>query len=105
MLAILVAILFGFRLVWTKKKFMVSLDLFKYKHNFYLYLKWSRLVAVLNVLILNGWDDKPNTIDHPKSEHVWLLSHHWSLPSMKSEHLNTEQWKAGFIHYSNVSVL
>ena len=69
---------------------MVSLNLFKYKHNFYLYLNWSRLVDVLNVLILNGWDDKPNTIDHPKSEHVWLLSHHWSLPSMKSQHLESQ---------------
>ena len=52
----------------------VSLDHFMRNEKKYLCLKLPRLAAIFSVLISNVWDHKPNTLDHPKSEHVRISS-------------------------------
>ena len=54
-----------------RTKNLVSLDRFIHKPNFSFYVKQY-------ILISKGRDDKPNLIDHPKSEHFRFSSCHCS---------------------------
>ena len=59
--------------------------------NKYFYLKWSRLTFVL---ISNGWDHKPNVINHLKSEQVRFSSRHciWIVTSVQLGSYNEVHW-------------
>ena len=65
--------------VWFSKsrdrteKMVVSLDRFIFTKK-QLCTKQPRLTTIFSVLISNEWDHKPNTLNHPKSEHVRILS-------------------------------